>query len=97
MCEHRPQTANRFRRQPRSEHRHIAFEIAAHERPPPVKTHGVIGGEEALGEPAADPEPVDAADFRWQLENIYRREVQLRDPAGQCLRRLPHEIERRRP
>jgi hypothetical protein len=75
--QHRPQPAQRFRRDARAELRNVAFEIGADEIRSPAQARGVGCGQQALRKPAAQPQRV--LPLAADLVRIERGEFQIAD------------------
>ena len=93
--EHRPEAAQRLRRDPRAEHRDVAFEIGADEILPPPLAGAIAAGKEAVREASAHPQALDLP--LPHLERVERMHFEIAYASGQAFARLAQEIDRRRP
>ena len=93
MGEHRPEAAQRRRRNPDAEARNVTLEERAGEILPPGGAIFLRGGEKGARKGASSPEPPDI--LRPDLVHVETVHVDELDPPGKGFGRLPDQLRRR--
>mgnify|MGYP005853887667 CR=1 FL=1 len=97
--EHRPEAAQRLGRHAHAERRQVALQERAHELVTPLERGFVVGRKQARRVAAAQPQRMLAGEpgqLRMQLAREERRQLDLRDAAGERLGALAQQRPRRR-
>ncbi len=89
--EHRPETPQGLRGNPRAQLRYIALKISPYVVAPPLQAAAVVGGEQTLRETSPGPERFGLAGR--DLSGIDRTEFQVPDPASEGFARLAEQIQ----
>jgi hypothetical protein len=93
VSEHRPEPAQGFRGDARTELWNVAFQVGANEIHAPAQAGGVGLSQQAVRETTAQPKRVQT--IATDLTHIQRREFQITDAPGERLTGLPQQFDRR--